>query len=98
MNQYVYILCCSDGSYYVGSTRDVKLRVIAHNNGIAAKYTAARRPVQLVYSEKHESVESARARELQIKRWTRLKKEALISGRKQDLKRFSEKGYRVKRR
>ena len=97
MNLYVYILRCSDGSYYVGSTRDVELRVIAHNNGKAAKHTAARRPVQLVYSEKHESIEPARARELQIKRWTRSKKEALISGRKQDLKRFSKKRYRAKK-
>ncbi len=97
MNLYVYILRCSDGSYYVGSTRDVELRVIAHNNGRAAKYTAVRRPVQLVYFEKYEFVESARARERQIKGWTRSKKEALIFDRKPDLKRFSKKGYRAKR-
>jgi putative endonuclease len=97
MNHYVYIVRCADNSYYVGSTRDVELLVLAHNNGKAAEYTAARRPVQLVYSEKHQSIEPARARELQIKRWTRSKKEALISGRKEDLKRFSRKGYRAKK-
>ena len=97
MNLYVYILRCSDGSYYVGSTRDVELRVIAHNNGRAAKYTAIRRPVELVYYEKHKSIASACARERQIKGWTRSKKEALICDRTQDLKRFSKKGYRAKR-
>ena len=73
---YLYILRCSDGSYYVGTTNDLEQRLLAHTEGRAATYTAGRRPVLLVYSENHESVEAARARERQIKGWTRSKKDA----------------------
>ncbi len=63
-------------------------RLLAHNEGRAAVYTTIRRPVRLVYSEEHNSIKKARARERQVKRWTRAKKEALISGTKKDLKLF----------
>ena len=88
MHQYVvlYVLRCSDGSYYVGTTSNLEQRLLAHNKGKAAGYTAARRPVQLVASERHHSIEAARSRERQIKRWSRSKKEALISDDKLGLK------------
>jgi putative endonuclease len=94
---HVYILRCGDGSYYVGTTLDLEQRLHSHNEGRAAMYTALRRPLELVYSEKHESIEAARARERQIKRWSRSKKEALIAGNRQDLKRLSKRGHRVAR-
>ncbi len=71
---YVYILACDDGSYYVGSANDVLQRVVRHNAGEGAGWTKDRRPVKLVYQEKHESLLSARQREEQIKGWTRRKK------------------------
>jgi putative endonuclease len=77
---YVYILRCADQSYYVGTTQDLAQRLKAHNEGRAAMYTSRRRPVELIYSEEHNNIEAARERELQIKRWSRAKKEALIRG------------------
>lgn len=87
----VYILRCVDGSYYVGYAQDLEQRLRAHSDGRAAPYTVRRLPVHLVYSEKHESIESARRRERQIKRWTRKKKEALFRGEIQELKKMSKK-------
>jgi predicted GIY-YIG superfamily endonuclease len=76
----VYILRCADGSYYVGHTRHVNQRVAVHQAGEGAKWTAARRPVQLVYQEPLESEAVAMRREKQIKHWSRAKKTALIAG------------------
>ena len=94
---FIYILECSDSSYYVGTTSDLEQRLLAHNEGRAAVYTTIRLPVRLVYSEEHNSIEKALARERQVKRWPRAKKEALIAGSKKDLKRFSKRGHRVKK-
>ena len=88
---WVYIIRCADGSYYIGSTGDLEKRLRAHEEGRAATYTARRRPLKLAYSEKHENMEAARRRELQIKRWTRKKKEALISGNMENLKSMAKK-------
>jgi putative endonuclease len=82
---FVYILECSDGSYYVGSTSDVAERERIHNEGHGAEHTAAHRPVRLVYSESHESWPAARKRETQLKHWTRAKKDALIAGNRSTL-------------
>ncbi len=88
---WVYIIRCADGSYYIGSTRDLKKRLQAHEEGRAATYTSRRRPLYLAYSEKHGTMEAARRRELQIKRWTRKQKEALISGNMEGLKSMGKK-------
>ncbi|MFA4815342.1 MAG: GIY-YIG nuclease family protein [Candidatus Gracilibacteria bacterium] len=75
MTFVVYILRCCDGTLYTGSTNNLTKRLHAHNclkNG--AKYTAARRPVVLVYSENYESFSAARKREAAIKRLTREEK------------------------
>jgi putative endonuclease len=85
---FVYILRCADGTLYTGSTNDVQARLLTHNSGRGAKYTAGRRPVRIVYSEEHESRSSAQRREHQLKRWTRAKKEALIAGDPALLKRL----------
>ena len=77
---FTYILRCADETLYVGHTEDLPSREQTHNDGRGAKYTAARRPVRMVYAEEHASVESAIAREHQLKRWSREKKEALIRG------------------
>ncbi len=90
----VYILECSDGTYYVGSTSDVASRVVAHNAGRGPRFTACRRPVQLVYTEGFDTLEGARRREIQLKRWTRAKKQALIVGDKERLHELSRRRIR----
>ena len=77
---YVYILRCSDDSFYVGSTRDLSNRVNAHNVGRASAYTLKRRPVCLMYSESYHTQSEAIRRERQLKRWSAEKKKSLISG------------------
>jgi putative endonuclease len=77
---YLYILRCSDDTYYTGLTRDIDKRIKAHNNGRASKYTSGRRPVELVYSESYATRGLAAKREYEIKQWSRAKKQALIDG------------------
>lgn len=76
----VYIVRCSDDSLYTGFARDPDDRVAVHNAGRGAKYTASRRPVVMVYREACASRSEALKRECQIKRLSRVSKEALISG------------------
>ncbi len=87
MRGWMYILKCADGSYYTGSTNELKLRLSQHQRGEGANHTKKRLPVKLVYCEEFERVEHAFDREKQIQRWSRKKKEALING---DLKLLSE--------
>jgi putative endonuclease len=82
---FVYILRCSDESFYVGTTQDLDARLKAHNDGRGAAYTFKRRPVSLVYWERYESNTQGVARERQLKRWSRSKKQALVSA---DLQKF----------
>jgi putative endonuclease len=74
---FTYIRRCADQTFYVGHTEDLASREQTHNDGKGAKYTAARRPVRMVYAEEHCSVINAIAREHQLKRWSHKKKEAL---------------------
>ncbi|MBM3228017.1 GIY-YIG nuclease family protein [Candidatus Peribacteria bacterium] len=77
----VYIVRCSDGSYYTGITNDVERRIGEHNAGVDPKsYTFRRRPVRLVYVADFWDVNQAIAWEKIVKRWSRTKKEALIRG------------------
>jgi len=79
MAYFAYILECADGTFYAGSTTDLEKRLHAHNNlKTGAKYTRARRPVKLAYSEKLRSHAKMRAREAEIKRLTRAEKIKLI--------------------
>jgi putative endonuclease len=82
---FVYILRCRDGSYYVGKTNNLRLRLDEHEAGVAANFTAIRRPVEMVYAEELPTDGLAEEREAQVKRWSRAKKEALIA---RDLKRL----------
>lgn len=78
----VYILLCSDGSYYTGSTSDLDKRLWQHQEGlIPGSYTFSRRPVKLLwFSEETPRYSDALAFEHQIKGWSRSKKEALMHG------------------
>jgi putative endonuclease len=81
MAYYVYILKCSDGSYYTGSTADLSKRIYEHQQGFeSSAYTFRRRPIQLIWSEELETYNEALLHEHQIKGWSRVKKEALIRG------------------
>jgi putative endonuclease len=64
---FVYIIRCSDQTLYVGHTNNLAVRERVHNEGFGARYTAARRPVMLVYSEWHDSVDNVLDREQQLK-------------------------------
>jgi|APIni6443716594_1056825.scaffolds.fasta_scaffold2132703_1 putative endonuclease len=86
----VYILKCSDCSYYVGHTAHIESRLKAHNCGKGAKHTATRLPVTLVYQEPANSKAVAMKREQQIKLWSRTKKEALVRGDLLSLKKLSK--------
>jgi putative endonuclease len=83
---YVYILSCADGSFYVGSTQNLATRIKTHDDGRGAAHTFKNRPFRLVYSERFLSRTDASARERQLKRWSREKKAALISGNLERLK------------
>ena len=82
---YMYILKCADDSYYTGSTIDLELRLIQHQNGEGANHTRKRLPVLLVYYEEYKNIEDAFYREKQVQGWSRKKKEALIGNRREDL-------------
>src|SRR5438552_600399 len=81
MGGFLYILLCSDGSYYVGCTSgSLENRLAEHAAGTFDGYTAHRRPVRLVFHQYFQRIEGAIAAERQVKGWRREKKEALIRG------------------
>ena len=86
----MYILKCSDGTYYTGSTIDLIRRLNQHNIGEGANHTANRLPVVLVYVEVYVDIKKAFWREKQIQGWSRKKKEALMKGFPDELKKLAE--------
>lgn len=78
MSYQVYILRCSDGTYYTGQTKDLDKRIVAHNRGSGARYTRGRGPVQLVYRVEIATLKEAFLLECKIKRMSRAGKERLI--------------------
>ncbi len=87
---WVYILKCSDDSYYTGHTDDLEKRINEHITGLVHGYTTMRRPLEMVYSEEFQTRYEALSRERQIKGWSRRKKEALINDDWQALKKLSK--------
>jgi predicted GIY-YIG superfamily endonuclease len=73
---------------YIGETGNLDERVVRHREGTASAYTARRGPVSLSYSEWHPTRDIALKRERQLKRWTRAKKEALVAGDVERLKKL----------
>ncbi len=78
MENYTYMVKCSDESLYTGWTNNLEKRVAAHNAKKGAKYTKSRTPVELVYYEVFSTKEEAMRREYEIKQYTRKEKEALL--------------------
>lgn len=91
---WMYILECVDGSYYVGSTKDLERRFAQHQDGLGANYTSRRLPVKLVYHEEYERVDDAFYREKQVQGWRRAKRETLINGEPKLLPALAKKVFR----
>ena len=78
---WVYILQCIDMTYYTGSARNLKQRILQHKDGEGANYTKKRLPVRLVFAEHFDRIDHAFALEKRIQGWGRKKKQALIQGK-----------------
>ncbi|MFW5953425.1 MAG: GIY-YIG nuclease family protein [Candidatus Natronoplasma sp.] len=76
---YLYILRLSDGSLYTGITKDIERRIKQHEEGKGSKYVRSRLPCNLVYIEEMENRSEALRREAEIKKWSKKKKEELVS-------------------
>ena len=77
---FVYILKCSDNSYYIGHTDNMEKRVQEHSLGLISSYTSKRLPIKIVWLQTFTSRFEAVSAEGQLKKWNREKKEALIEG------------------
>ena len=93
---WMYILKCADDSYYVGSTKNLDLRVTQHQSGKGSRYTSGRLPVELVYGEEYDRVSDAYYREKQVQNWGRAKREALINGNVEALPPLAKKKFEKK--
>ncbi|HBZ87031.1 MAG TPA: hypothetical protein DEO67_07825 [Candidatus Edwardsbacteria bacterium] len=91
---YMYILKCNDGTYYTGSTVNLKKRLNEHQSGVGANYTKKRLPVDLVYYEEYPRIDQAFYREKQIQNWSRKKKKSLIMGEFSELPKLAKKIFR----
>ena len=76
---HVYIVECSDNSYYTGIALDLEKRIKRHNDGQGAKYTRSHRPVKLIYTEEFDTRLKASRREIEIKKLSRLAKDTLVN-------------------
>ena len=88
---YVYILECSDGSYYTGHTDDLERRMAAHDMGHYPGYTQKRRPVRLAFCDEFPTRQEAYERERQIKGWNKAKKKLLIDKNWDELAHWSKR-------
>jgi putative endonuclease len=86
---WVYLLLCADGSYYTGHTDRLEKRIADHQAGEVPGYTSTRRPVELVFVQAFPTREEALTAELQIKGWSRKKKEAMIPRDWKEVQRLS---------
>jgi predicted GIY-YIG superfamily endonuclease len=93
MSFWTYMLRCTDEAYYVGHTDDLEKRLGEHQLGAIPGFTSTRRPVALVWSQAFVTREEALSAELQIKRWSRKKKEALIRQDWTALKQAAKKDF-----
>lgn len=91
---YMYILLCSDGTYYTGSTKYLEQRLLQHQSGEGANYTSCRLPVTMIYYEEYSRIDEAFYREKQVQGWNRKKKEALMRGEVHLLSQLAKKVFR----
>ena len=86
----IYILLCANNEYYVGCTSDLERKLQEHQTGRGADFTKGHLPFKLVYTEEYPTLEEAYKRERQLHGWSRAKKDALILGDTEALKRLSK--------
>lgn len=86
---FVYVLRTLSNTLYIGVTQALHERVDAHNRGRGARWTKVHPGAEIVYSESYPTLGLARKREIQLKRWSRTKKEALTAGDAAMLKNLS---------
>ena len=92
---YVYILKCKDNSYYTGITSTLSKRMFEHQSGKHPdSYTYKRRPLELVFYAEFTNVGMAIEFEKKIKKWSRVKKEALINGEFEKLPNLARKNFK----
>lgn len=77
---HVYVLRCSDGTYYTGHTDDLDRRMAQHGRGEGSKYTSRRRPLDLIWTADFQTRSEAFELERRLHGWSRAKKEALMRG------------------
>lgn len=91
---YVYILKCSDGTYYTGVTSNLEKRILEHQSGkLPESYTFRRRPVDLVYYCEFSNINWAIEKEKQIEKWSRAKKKALINNNFDELPNLAKRKF-----
>ncbi|MEC9247944.1 MAG: GIY-YIG nuclease family protein [Pseudomonadota bacterium] len=78
MTWTVYILECSDGSYYTGITKNLSRRITQHQTGVGAKYTKGRTPIKLIYQEAYKDRSKATKREMEIMALKKIEKQRLV--------------------
>jgi len=89
---WLYILRCSDGSYYVGTARgSLESRIAQHNAGAFQGYTASRRPVELIFSQWFDRITDTIENERKLKKWSRAKNEAFIRGDFESLQQLAKR-------
>jgi putative endonuclease len=79
---YFYIFRCKDKTLYIGITNFPPQRELTHNAGFGAKWTKAHGEGEIIYTESYKTLAEARQREIQVKKWSRIKKENLVKGLK----------------
>ena len=91
---YVYILSCSDNTYYTGFTSNLTQRLEDHKfKKYLNSYTSSRLPVNLVFYCTFTEASLAIATEKQIKKWSQAKKEALINEKYDKLPNLAKKKF-----
>ena len=91
---YLYILKCSDGTFYTGVTSQLTQRIFQHNTAYFPNcYTVTRRPLQLVFYAEFTDINLAIQKEKQIKKWSKAKKDALVNGHYDDLVNLAKKNF-----
>ena len=92
---YVYILRCSDNTYYTGVTSNLDKRLSQHESGFYKKsYTHQRRPIELVFYSEFTDINIAIEKEKQLKKWSKAKKEALINNEYDSLINLAKKKFK----
>ena len=78
-NWYLYIARCKDNSFYTGISSNLDKRIKYHNKGLGSQWIKQHGPAEIVYTEEYDTYLQAHRRELQIKKWSWIKKENLIN-------------------